>query len=114
MAMVQRIKWRRLKRLAEAVVKRPVAIYCSTEMPPSLKAAADIYDTRADIALNLQHIKSAEDALRALSHELAHLIVNTPHHNAEFDAAWAKLYTSLSESYFLKTHQKGGEKMDTN
>ncbi len=99
MAMAQRIKWRRLKRLAEAAISRTVAIHCSTEIPIELRAAADIYAEHMDIVLNLQHVKSEEDVIRAVAHELAHAIENSERHGEAFDRAWAKLYDKLREDY---------------
>ncbi len=98
----KKIKWRRLKRIAETIANRPVTIHCSTEVPLSLKAAADIYDERIDIVFNLQHIKSEEDILRALSHELTHVITAGQNHNQDFDTTWAQIYTELQQKYFKK------------
>jgi len=77
-----------------------VSIHGSTDLPSHLKAAVDAAEGRVDIALNFQHIKSAEDALRAVAHELAHVVAGTPHHGPDFGAAWEEIYRRLREEYY--------------
>ncbi|WP_027719121.1 hypothetical protein [Desulfovirgula thermocuniculi] len=94
------IWWLRIKRAAEKIVCRPVSIHGSTDLPSHLKAAVDAAEGRVDIALNFRHIKSAEDALRAVAHELAHVVAGTSGHGADFGAAWEEIYKKLREEYF--------------
>lgn len=94
-----RIRWLALKRAAERIAGRPVSIHGSTDLPAHLRAAVDADEDRVDIALNFRHVKSEEDALRAVAHELAHVATGSPDHGGEFGAAWEEILKKLKEEY---------------
>lgn len=97
-----RIKWLRIKKIAECIVGCPVAIHGSTELPEDLKAAVDaLVGERVDIAINFQHIKSADEALEAVAHELAHVVAGIPHDgDPGFRQTWRDLLARLRREYY--------------
>ncbi|GEA15502.1 hypothetical protein E308F_17460 [Moorella sp. E308F] len=98
--MDEKIRWLRIKQAAEKIACRPVSIHGSTDLPPHLRAAVDATEERVDIALNFQHVKSAEDVLAAVAHELAHVVAGISHHGGRFEAVWKEIKERLMEDYY--------------
>lgn len=98
--MNEKIRWLRVKQAAEKIAGRPVSIHGSTDLPSHLRAAVDATKERVDIALNFQHVKSVEDVLAAVAHELAHIVAGTPHHGERFEAVWKEIKEKLMEDYY--------------
>lgn len=95
-----KIKWVRLKRICKEILPgMDVEIHGSTLLPSGLKAAVKVEGRKVDIALNFYHIKSEEDIFRAISHELAHIVIGSSSHSQEFSNKWDELYKTVKSRY---------------
>lgn len=50
--------------------------------------------------MNFQHIKDADAAIRAVAHELAHVVLADEGHGKAFEAKWRELEGRLRREYY--------------
>lgn len=81
---------------------RTVHVHGSTELPNGLRAAVDAAPQRADIALNLNLVKSADEVIDALAHELAHVTANTERDDNSHAAEWERLRALITHKYYTE------------
>ncbi len=94
------IKWLRLRRLAEQIAGCPVRLHGSTELPAEMRAAVESAPGKMDIVLNFQHIKSAEMAIKAVAHEVAHVILGNAQHDNVFKSKWEEVEQLIKKDYY--------------
>jgi len=56
---------------------------------------------RVDIALNLQYIKSTDEVLEAVAHEVAHVVAGTDEHDNKFAKTRDQVLEKLRQEYYL-------------
>lgn len=96
-----KIEWMKLKRSAERITGYTIGLHGATELPAGLWAVVHaVPQEYAYIALNLQHIKTADVAIRAVAHELAHAILEDEGHGKAFEAKWQELESRLRKEYY--------------
>ncbi len=98
-----KIKWLRLKRIAQDMSGRKVEISGSTSLRSEIKAAVQYDDKNVDIAINLGCIKSIKDVIAAISHELAHVILGVDTDDQSHQKEWVRLEEEITRLY-----HKGG------
>lgn len=95
-----KIKWRRLKAIAERVAQRKVEIHCSTDaLNDNIRAATQYSDELAHIVINLKEVKSAKDVIAAISHELAHIVLDTDQEDETFNQKWVEIERLIIRRY---------------
>ncbi len=95
--MNNRIKWKKLKTIAEDICKKEVNISGST-LVNTVKAAVIDDGTTVEILINLNILKSLEDVIQGISHELAHTLLKTEDDN-KINNEWRTLYTEIKKRY---------------
>ncbi len=86
------IRWFRLLDIAHELTGKPIEFIMSTSLSPDINAAVvgpDEYEWGIyHILFNPSMCKRERDVIKALAHELAHMITGSEEHGAGFDAAW--------------------------
>ena len=93
------IRWLRLKRICSELTGRKVELLASTSLPESMRAAVTIRDDLVSIALNLSYVKSDMQVIRALSHEIAHVMLGTSDHTEAHEAMWDAMDERIKAMY---------------
>lgn len=99
--MANIIKWARLNHIAEQVVARKVTINLSTSQSIcNFKALAEFNDSFANIFLNGNECESDNMVIKAISHELAHVVLRSEQHGSEHSGKWDEINKEIREWYF--------------
>lgn len=106
--MKDRIKWMRLQGIAEELVGRRVEINLSTMLPEQVISVVDYGKREAIISLNAQFCKEAEDVIRAVAHEVAHVRTETSEDTQELLGEWDRLTIVITKEYLEKGGRKNG------
>lgn len=96
------IKWLRLRKICETLLdnRYVVHIHGSTSLNLEIRAAVNVYGTAVDIAVNLAYAKTPEVVINLLSHELAHIVLNTADdEHSIFNETWDRLRDAITEQY---------------
>jgi Zn-dependent peptidase ImmA (M78 family) len=101
--MQDKIKLRKLKTITEEIVNKKVNITCTTmfNIKDERKAVVSFNDTVASIVINSNKIKTAEDVIDAVSHEIAHVYINSNKHTKEFTRKWNELFSLIKSKYLM-------------
>ena len=99
--MTDKIKFKKLKNIAERIAEKPVNITSTTmfDAKDERKAVVTFNKSRVDIVINSLRIKSVEDVIEAISHEIAHVRIGSDKHNDEFAKLWNELYSKIRVEY---------------
>ncbi len=97
--MQNKIKWGRLKRIAQKISGKNVDIYGSTRMSPEIRSAVEFNGGRADIGINLKQVKNVQEVIEALAHELAHVVLGDSAHTEEHKKKWRELTDKIKVKY---------------
>lgn len=97
--MNKTIKWLRLKRIAEQISNRKIEILASTDLDANINAAVSFDEKSASVAINLANIKSVNDVINALSHELAHVVLETNEDDNAHFKKWESLRLKITKCY---------------
>lgn len=95
--MNNRIKWKKLKSIAENICGREVNISGST-LVNTVKAAVIDDGTTVEILINFNILKSLEDIIQGISHELAHVLLKTKDEN-KITPKWETVYENIKKRY---------------
>jgi len=93
------IRWIRLKKICEELCGREVHIHSSTEMPDDHVAGCEFNDDVADIILNMKLTKSEDMVIKAIAHEMVHILNNNNKHNIMFDKEWLEMENTIRSKY---------------
>ena len=93
------IKWIRLKNICEDISGFTVHLHLSTDMPTDHIAGCEFTKEDAHIILNAAQVKSLDMIIRAISHELQHVLNGNKDHRIDFDEKWMLLEKRITEEY---------------
>jgi hypothetical protein len=93
------IKWIRLKNICEKLCERPVHIHASTDVSHNYIAGCEFNSHNVNIILNMENTKSDDLVIKALAHEVCHVLENNKRHGDDFDIKWLKLEQEIREGY---------------
>lgn len=93
------MKWLKLKRICEDILKRKVEINGSTSIY-GIKAGLVDDGKTAEILINFNILKKENDIIKGVAHELAHSILFTDTENEQHKIKWEKLEKIIKEKYY--------------
>ena len=93
------IKWIRLKRICERLCGRTVRIHSSTELSDDQIAGVEFDDREVTIILNMKLTKTETMVIKAISHEMLHVLNGNNNHNIDFEEKWLLLERRVLEEY---------------
>ena len=93
------IKWIQLKHICEDISGSTIHLHLSTDMPTDHIAGCEFTQTDAHIILNAAQVKSLDMIIRAIAHELQHVLNGNKEHRIDFDEKWALLEKRILEGY---------------
>jgi predicted metal-dependent hydrolase len=98
--MPDRIRWLRLQKIATEIANRKVTINLTTSSKiTGYRALTEFNSQSMLVYMNGCLIKSVEEVIDALAHELAHVTLGTKDHGNEFDLEWARIRSLITERY---------------
>lgn len=62
-------------------------------------AATEFDNNEVNIILNMKRTKSTTMVIKAIAHEMVHVLEGTSDHNADFNEKWSKLESKITEEY---------------
>lgn len=92
-------KWIRLQHICEKLAKKTIHIHSSTDMTDDHVAATEFNNNEVNIILNMKRTKSTTMVIKAIAHEMVHVLEGTSDHNVDFDEKWSKLESKITEEY---------------
>lgn len=103
---MDKIKWKRLKRMCENEVGKVVSITLSTsEAMDGYNALAQFNMGRVDVFINGNVCKSIDEIIDVLAHEIAHVTIGDSQHGNEHGLKWVELRGKFGTEY--KNGSKG-------
>lgn len=96
----EKIMWKKLKRITEKITKRKVNIHATTSLNNNINAAVEFSKGEVDIAINLNNAKKIIEVIEAISHESAHVVLNSTKHNDEFSKKWLEIRRNILDAYY--------------
>ena len=72
-------------------------LHGSTTLSPDMFAATTLGDEVIDIALNLNYLKTEDEVVKAVAHEIAHVLADSAVHGAGHRATWNELEKKMLE-----------------
>lgn len=93
------IKWIRLKRICEGLCGRTVRIHSSTELNDDQVAGVEFNESEVNIILNMKLTKTEDMIIKAISHEMLHVLTGNNNHNIDFEEKWLLLEKKILEEY---------------
>ena len=93
------IKWIQLKHICEDISGSTIHLHLSTDMPTDHIAGCEFTQTDAHIILNAAQVKSLDMIIRAIAHELQHVLNGNKEHRIDFDEKWALLEKKILDGY---------------
>ena len=93
------IKWIRLKRICERLCGRTVRIHSSTELSDDQVAGVEFDDREVTIILNMKLTKTETMVIKAISHEMLHVLNGNNNHNIDFEEKWLILERKVTNEY---------------
>lgn len=103
MVMESRIKWKKLKTIAQALFNTKVSIYATTEVDrladPNLRAVLTQEEDGVGILINLNRNKTLDDMIDCIAHEGAHYTLNSPDHDKRFGEEQRRLRNIIINRY---------------
>ena len=100
--MTNSIKWLRLKKICSELLdnKYAVQLHGSTMLSDEIRAAVTVKDNTVDIAINLSYVKSLDEVIAALSHEVTHILLQSDDDNhSEFNKVWKNTEKEVIKKY---------------
>jgi predicted metal-dependent hydrolase len=97
---INKIKWKKIANIASEVAGEQITIHGSTELPSDISSYVQLLDEKCEILLNLNVIKSDEQILESLAHELAHLKNGSTVHDIRFADESAYVLEKLQDRYY--------------
>ena len=94
-------KWTRIKFLSEEITNKEVCVHLTTELDIDAKAYVSEQGGVINIAINGRLVKTPEDTVKAVSHEIAHVVLGTEDHDDAFRKKWSELF-----DFMWKKHQE--------
>jgi hypothetical protein len=97
------IKWKRLKRIAEEISGMDVDIHLTTsEDIRGYNALLNMSKGKADVYINGMNLKSEEQVVEGLGHELAHALLADSNHGEVFEKKRREIIKKLTDGYFME------------
>lgn len=96
--MKNKIKWKTLKKIIAKMSGKNIEIILSTEIQSSINAATN----GKDIVINGNNIKSIEDTIKAIAHELVHIINKYDEGSEIFNNKWEEYRKFIIDKYINK------------
>jgi hypothetical protein len=93
------MKWVRLKRICEGILKRKVEINGSTSIN-GIKAGLVDDGNTAEILINLNLLKKEDDIIKGIAHELAHSILFSDVEDKLHKEKWEELEKIIRFKYY--------------
>lgn len=96
---MDKIKWIKLKRIAEEVTNKKVEFVASTHITDY--RAFVICDKHDNITVyfNMEYAKDIKLIIISLAHELAHVVLMNDAHDNQFEDEKEKLITKITKNY---------------
>lgn len=103
--MKYKIKWKKLKKISKEICKKQVDITLTTieEEGENVRAATVFNSKGAHIVINGNKIKSVDDIINSISHELSHIVLGNNNHDDRFYTEWNRIYSTINIEYNLKS-----------
>lgn len=95
------IKWIKIQHICQKMCNRDVHLHSSTDMPDDQIAGTEFNDQSVAIILNMHRTKSLGMVIKAVAHEMTHVMLGTQDHNITFDAEWKKNEIYILQQYNL-------------
>jgi hypothetical protein len=93
------IRWLRLRRICSELTGKQVELLASTTLPREMRAAVTVQGDNVSIAMNLAFAKSEAQVIRALSHEIAHVMLGSSDHTEKHEAMWDAMDERIKAMY---------------
>ena len=94
------IKWLRLKNICEEIVEQNITISLSTSNDlAAVNSVVSFDNQQAHIILNGLFCKGIPQIVKAVSHELVHIVLNSAGHPKDFEEKWVYYETKILERY---------------
>jgi hypothetical protein len=95
------IRWIALKNICDELVghKQPVHLHASTDMPDDHIAGVEFSPNQVDIILNMALTKSEDMIIKALAHEMTHVLNGDQDHKINFDEQCLITENRIRERY---------------
>lgn len=93
------MKWLKLKKICQEICNKKVHIHSSTDMPNNHIAGAEFDNKEVNIILNMQYTKTKNDIIKAIAHEITHVLKNSNEHTVDFEDEWRKNEEQIIKKY---------------
>ena len=93
------MKWVKLKKICEDIIKRKVDISGSTSIN-GIKAGLVDDGNKAEILINFNLLKKDDAVIEGVAHELAHSILFSDKEDAEHKEKWEELEKTIKFRYY--------------
>jgi len=94
------IKWIRLKNICEEIVEQNITISVSTSNDlAAVNSVVSFDNQQAHIILNGLSCKGISQVIKAVAHELVHIVLNSAGHPENFEEKWFYYETKILERY---------------
>ena len=119
MSDVSKIRWVRLEKILEDLCGRFTSITLTTHELEFMSSAitwqknlqgpgegeesvsaVSFNDMEAEFLLDARRVKSIDMVIRALAHELTHVVLKDPSHDSEFNSKWKELRRTIKQRYY--------------
>ena len=106
------IKWIRIKSIASVITGKNIELLLSTILDNNVISAV-VYpekttkDTIYTIVLNGERIKSLSDVIKAICHEMVHIVYPKIKHGKQFDEHWNNFISYFTPLYETKENING-------
>lgn len=94
-----RIKWKKLQKICNSMTVKKVEIGGATNLPDSMMAGVKITDDTVTILVNLNHVKDLDTLIIAISHEMAHVLVNSSEHTLQHSEVQERIKVEIRNNY---------------
>lgn len=93
------VKWVRIKKICEEMCGRSVHIHSSTDVADDQIAGVEFDRQNVNIILNSRRTKKTDQILRAIAHEMTHVMMNSKEHGINFDTNWKRNEEIIKQQY---------------
>lgn len=93
------IKWKKLQKICNNMTVKNVQISGTTNLPDSMMAGVKITDDTVNIMVNLNHVKDLDTLIIAISHEMAHVLINSSEHTLEHSEIQERIKVDIKANY---------------
>lgn len=95
------VKWVRIKRICEEMCGKSVHIHSSTDVSDDQIAGVEFTATEVNIILNMRRTKKESMILKAIAHEMTHVILGNREHGINFKEQW-----KTNEQFIVQEYNK--------